>query len=103
MTNNGGERSAMLLTVLERKSDKLVIEVDGEGHTLCNLLEKVLLEDEEVEFASYNISHPLVSKPIITVKTRGGKSPEDALRDAIEKILEMGRNLREEFEKAFKG
>ncbi|MCX8171012.1 MAG: DNA-directed RNA polymerase subunit L [Candidatus Bathyarchaeota archaeon] len=92
----------MRLKVLERKPDKIVIEVDGEGHTLCNLLEAVLLEDEEVEFASYKIPHPLVSKPIITVKTKGGKSPEDALRNAVEKILERGRNLREEFNRAFK-
>lgn len=91
----------MRLTVLERKPDKIVIEVDGEGHTLCNLLEAVLLEDEEVEYASYNISHPLVSKPIITVKTKGRKSPEDALRDAVKKILDRGRSLRDEFEKAF--
>jgi DNA-directed RNA polymerase subunit L len=78
------------------------MEVDGEGHTLCNLLESVLLEDEDVEFASYSISHPLVAKPVITVRTKGNKSPEDALREAVRKILERGRMLREEFEKAFK-
>ncbi|MEM1606785.1 MAG: DNA-directed RNA polymerase subunit L [Candidatus Bathyarchaeia archaeon] len=93
----------MRLTVLERKPDEIVIEVDGEGHTLCNLLEAVLLEDEEVEYASYNISHPLASKPVITVKTKGRKSPEDALKDAAKKILDRGRSLREEFEKAFQG
>lgn len=93
----------MQLTVLERGPNKIVIEVDGEGHTLCNLLEAVLLEDDDVEIASYNISHPLVSKPIITVKTRGNKSPEAALKEAVKKILERGSLLRREFEKAFKG
>ena len=92
----------MQLRILNRKANELVIEVDGEGHTLCNLLESVLLEDKDVEFASYNISHPLVAKPVITVRTRGNKSPEDALREAVNKILQMGREMREEFEKAFK-
>ncbi|MEM2092600.1 MAG: DNA-directed RNA polymerase subunit L [Candidatus Bathyarchaeia archaeon] len=92
----------MQLRILNRRANELVIEVDGEGHTLCNLLESVLLEDEDVEFASYNISHPLVAKPVITVRTRGNKSPEDALREAVNKILQMGREMREEFEKAFK-
>jgi len=92
----------MQLKVIERGSNSLVIEVDGEGHTLCNLLESVLLEDEDVEFASYNISHPLVAKPVITVRTKGSKSPEDALREAVRKILERGRMLRKEFENAFK-
>ncbi|MBS7639015.1 MAG: DNA-directed RNA polymerase subunit L [Candidatus Bathyarchaeia archaeon] len=92
----------MQLRILNRRANELVIEVDGEGHTLCNLLESVLLEDKDVEFASYNISHPLVAKPVITVRTRGNKSPEDALREAVNKILQMGREMREEFEKAFK-
>lgn len=82
--------------------NELVIEVEGEGHTLCNLLESVLLEDENVEFASYNISHPLVAKPVITVRTRGNKSPEEALREAVDKILQMGREMRNEFEKVFR-
>jgi DNA-directed RNA polymerase subunit L len=92
----------MQLKIIKRDSNSLVMEVDGEGHTLCNLLESVLLEDEDVEFASYSISHPLVAKPVITVRTKGNKSPEDALREAVRKILERGRMLREEFEKAFK-
>ena len=92
----------MQIKILNRKTNELVIEVEGEGHTLCNLLESVLLEDEEVDFASYNISHPLVGRPVITVRTKGNKSPEAAVKEAVEKILQRGRELRKEFEKAFK-
>ncbi|MEM1580996.1 MAG: DNA-directed RNA polymerase subunit L [Candidatus Bathyarchaeia archaeon] len=92
----------MQLRILDRKPNELVIEVDGEGHTLCNLLESVLLEDENVEFASYNISHPLVAKPVITVRTKGDKRPEDALKEAVTKILDRGRELRKEFDRVFK-
>lgn len=91
----------MQLKILDRRANEIVIEVEGEGHTLCNLLEAVLLEDKDVEFASYDISHPLVAKPAITVRTKGNKSPEEALREAVNRILQMGRDLRKEFEEAF--
>ncbi|MEM1586712.1 MAG: DNA-directed RNA polymerase subunit L [Candidatus Bathyarchaeia archaeon] len=91
----------MQLRVLERKTNEVVIEIDVEGHTLCNLLESVLLEDEDVEFAGYTIPHPLVGKPILRVRTKGNKDPKEALKEALIKILERGRALRKEFERAF--
>ena len=91
----------MQLKILNRTSNKLKIEIKDEGHTLCNLLESVLLEDEDVEFAGYDIVHPLVSNPIVSIHTKN-KKPEDALRAAVEKILETGKELTEEFSKALK-
>lgn len=92
----------MQLRVLEKTPNELRIEVEGEGHTFCNLLESVLLEDDEVEFAGYNIPHPLISNPVIAIRTKGDKKPEEALSEAIEKILQRGRELSEEFNKALK-
>lgn len=92
----------MQIKVLERKENEIVLEIDGEGHTLCNLLEAVLLEDDEVEYAGYTIPHPLVGKPILRVRTRGNKNPKDTLREALIKIIERGRTLREEFERALR-
>jgi DNA-directed RNA polymerase subunit L len=88
------------LKVLKRTENELKIEVEGEGHTLCNLLESVLLEDSDVEFAGYNIGHPLISNPKIYIRTKGGKKPDQALREAVEKILQRGRELNEKFNKA---
>ncbi len=90
----------MEVRVLERKPNELKIEIVGEGHTFCNLLGSTLLEDEKVEFAGYDISHPLVSSPIITLRTKGKEKPEDVLKRAAEKILQKGRDIREEFNKA---
>ncbi|MEM2320527.1 MAG: DNA-directed RNA polymerase subunit L [Candidatus Bathyarchaeia archaeon] len=91
----------MQVRVLEKKENEVVLEIEGEGHTLCNLLESVLLEDEEVEFAGYTISHPLVGKPILRVRTKG-KEPKEALKEALTKIIWRGRKFREEFERALK-
>lgn len=92
----------MQLKILDRKSNEIVVEINGEGHTLCNLLESVLLEDEYVEFAGYTIPHPLVGKPTLRVRTKGNKEPKEALQEALIKIIKRGRELREELEKAFK-
>ena len=90
----------MQVKVLEKRPNELRIEVEGEDHTFCNVLQKALLEDETIEMAGYNIPHPLVSSPIVYVRTRGQRRPETALRNAAEKIRKQGKEFRETFEKA---
>ena len=96
----------MNLKVLKRTPDELQIEVEGEGHTFCNLLQKALLEDDTVEVAGYRIPHPLVSSPLIYVrmkaKRKPEKRPETALKEAAEKIRQRNKELRTSFEKALK-
>jgi DNA-directed RNA polymerase subunit L len=90
------------VNVLKRKENELKIEVEGAGHTICNLLQKKLLEDENVDMAGYDIPHPLASNPIIYVRTKGGVTPEQALRRAVEKLLELSDEFSRELEKALK-
>ncbi len=92
----------MKVNVLKRAENELKIEVEGVGHTLCNLLQKKLLEDENVDMAGYDIPHPLASNPIIYVRTKGGVKPEEALRRAVEKLLELSDEFGRELEKALK-
>jgi len=92
----------MQLKVLKQTDNELKIEVEGEGHTLFNLMESVLLEDPKVEFASYNMPHPLISNTVVTIRTSKGKKPEEALKEACEKILQRGKELNEAFADALK-
>jgi len=92
----------MQVRVLEKKANELKLEIEGEDHTFCNVLQKALLEDETIEMAGYNIPHPLVSNPIVYVRTKGRREPETALRNAAEKIRKGNREFRETFEKALK-
>jgi DNA-directed RNA polymerase subunit L len=96
------EETTMQLRVLEKTDSEMKIEVEGEGHTFCNLLETVLLEDEKVEFASYNMKHPLISNMVVTIRTDKEKKPEEALKEACEKILQRGKELSEAFADALK-
>lgn len=92
----------MQVKVLEKKANELKIEIEGENHSFCNALQKTLLEDETIEMAGYNISHPLISNPIVYVRTKGQRKPETALRNAAEKIRKRNKEFRETFEKALK-
>jgi len=88
--------------ILKKTSNELKIEVEGIGHTLCNLLQKRLLEDENVDLAGYDIPHPLASNPVIYVHTKGNVKPEEALREAVEKARKTNKEFSKEFEKALK-
>jgi len=91
----------MKVKLLRKESNELRIEIEGEGHTFCNMLQKALLEDETVEMAGYDIPHPLMTKTIVYVRTKDKRKPEAALRDAAAKLRKRSRELRKTLEKAF--
>jgi len=88
--------------VLKKTSNELKIEVEGIGHTLCNMLQKILSEDNNVDLAGYDIPHPLASNPVIYVRTRGKVKPEEVLFKAIERARSTNTEFHEELEKALK-
>jgi DNA-directed RNA polymerase subunit L len=88
--------------VLKKTADELKIEVEGAGYGLCNLLQKKLLEDKNVDMAGYDVPHPLVSNPVIYVRMKGAEKPEDALKKAAEKAREANEAFSKELEKALK-
>lgn len=90
----------MILKIVKKTEDQLELEVQGEDHSLCNVIRKSLLEDKHVTHASYRIEHPLISNPIITVHTDGKESPEDALKESVKRVGEMAKEFRQIFSKA---
>jgi DNA-directed RNA polymerase subunit L len=92
----------MKIKILKRERNELKFELEGEGHTFCNLLQKALIENKDVEMAGYNVPHPLATSPIVYVRTKGEKNPEKILVEAAEKIKEMQKEFLEAFEKALK-
>ena len=86
----------MKIKVLKKSGNELKIEVEGGTHGLCNLLQKRLLEDKTVDFAGYDVPHPLASNPTIYVRMNGNAKPEDALITAVEKVREANNAFSEE-------
>jgi len=72
------------------KDSKLELEmiIHGENHSLCNVLRKYLMEDEDVEYAVYGIDHPLTGEPIMTIKTKRKKRPRNSLLKAATRLKE---------------
>ena len=92
----------MKIKVLKKTANELKIEVEGAEHGLCNLLQKKLLEDERVDFAGYDLPHPLASNPVIYVRMKGTAKPENALIRAAEKAREANSAFSKALEKALK-
>src|SRR4030065_1044814 len=99
---NRGVVSRLKINVLKKTDKELKIEIEGSGHGLCNLLQKMLLEERSVDMAGYDIPHPLASNPVIYVRTKGAAKPEEALIKAAEKAREANEAFGKELEKALK-
>lgn len=85
-----------------KSENELKIEIVGTSHGLCNLLAKRLLEDKTVDFAGYDLPHPLASSPIIYVRMKGKAAPEEALLRAAEKVKEMNDAFGVELDRVLK-
>jgi len=73
------------LRVIKKDKNFLEVVLEGEEHSFPNLLRETLLEDDDVEFASYVMEHPQLGNPKLIVKTKG-RSPESAIKSALKKI-----------------
>jgi len=92
----------MKAKVLKKSGDELKLELEGVGHTLCNLLQEKILEDKSVEMAGYDIPHPLTPNAIIYVRVKGKAKPEEVLKEAVERARESNKEFGEELKNALK-
>ncbi len=92
----------MKVKILNKAGNELKVEVEGETHTFCNVVQRALLKDERVEFAGYNIPHPLTANPVIYLRTKSRTKPEVVLKDAVQQVQKDAEALRAAFNKALK-
>ncbi len=76
----------MELTILKKTEKEIYIKVAGESHTLLNMLKTALLNDKQVEIATYDIKHPTISDPVLFVRT-GGVDPIEAIKKASKELV----------------
>ncbi len=92
----------MKIKILKRTKTELRLEVSGEGHTFCNVVQEALLGDKNVDMAGYNVAHPLTASPIIYVRTRGQSKPEIVLRNSVREVQKETKAFETAFDKALK-
>lgn len=92
----------MEINVLEDKKNRMVFEVGGAGHTLCNALKQELYNDSHVKVATYAIRHSEISKPQIIVETDTDSDPRKALNAAVGRLKKFSEKFRNDFKKEVK-
>lgn len=90
----------MQVNVLSKSKNELRLEIMGEDHTFCNLLQSLILEDKNVEIAGYDQPHPLIRTSIVYLRTKREASPEKILLNALSGIQELNKEFNEKFAKA---
>jgi DNA-directed RNA polymerase subunit L len=92
----------MNVKILSKTDDETEVEIEGEGHTLMNVLKNALLRLDNVEAATYEMNPEQSggqTEPIMYVKTSSG-DPLEALEDATDEIRDDAAEFRDAFEDA---
>jgi DNA-directed RNA polymerase subunit L len=77
----------MELKTIKKTTKELELEVTGENETILNPIIEVLLENENIEYATYFTDHPESNKRRLYIRVKKG-APEDFLKKAV-KHLEL--------------
>lgn len=89
----------MRIKTIKKTKDELKLEIEGESHTFCNLLQNTLVEDRSVKIAGYDTPHPLTEKSIIYIKVKKDGTPKKVLERALKKINQRTDEFLSEFRK----
>lgn len=86
----------MEVKVIENKKNRLLFELKGADHTLCNILKTEMWNDEHVKVATYSVKHPQISSPEFIVETDTSVTPKSALTSAVNRLKKASDKFRKE-------
>lgn len=92
----------MNIKIIKNTTRELELEIEGEGHTLCNPLREILFEDKHLTFAGYSVPHPLTRSAQFIIRTDGKMKAINVFKNAAQKLIGRTETLRTEFRKALK-
>ncbi|MCS7102927.1 MAG: hypothetical protein NZ992_03490 [Candidatus Korarchaeum sp.] len=87
----------MDLEVINVSSKEIRVVVRGETYTLLDPLVDELNSMEEVEFAGYDVLHPLKEESVLFLRVRDGLNPKDVLKDSVRRLMEKYEVLERSF------
>lgn len=89
----------MKITANHKGSRDIEVIVEGEDHSIAQIVRSELVGAEGVVFAGVTSTHPLLKRDVVRVVT-AGKKPDKLIIDGAEKAaLHVGK-IREELESA---
>ncbi|WP_455645699.1 DNA-directed RNA polymerase subunit L [Methanosphaera sp.] len=80
------------MKVIEEQPEKLVLEITGETHTICNILRKRLMDQDDIHAAAYDITHPLIGQPEFEVHS---PNPRDSISRAATDVKQEAADFKE--------
>ncbi|GMT19484.1 hypothetical protein PFISCL1PPCAC_10781, partial [Pristionchus fissidentatus] len=78
----------------------LTVVLHEEDHTIGNSLKHILCMMDDVEFAGYNVPHPLEDKILLRLQTKQGVAAAPILLKAFDHLETLFADIRQKFEKA---
>lgn len=87
----------MDLKRIKKTTKELEIEITGETETLLNPITEVLLQNSDVEYASYMADHPESKKRTLYIKVKKG-NPEEILLKAVKQLENEAKNFTKTIE-----
>lgn len=75
----------MELKTIKKTTKELELEVTGENETILNPIIEVLLENENIEYATYFTDHPESNKRRLYIRVKKG-APADFLKKAVKHL-----------------
>jgi len=91
----------MEVKILAKEKDFIEVELQGLNETILEPLKQKLLQDENVQQATYQMGHPMLARPRLKVRVKEGK-PHAALKKAAKAIAAEFREAQTLIEKAKK-
>lgn len=89
----------MEIRIFEEKANRLVFDVAGVDHTVCNAIKEELLANDNIKAAGYEIDHPIVGLPKFVVETKKGTDAKKAVMDALKVIKNNIQSLSDSIKK----
>lgn len=87
----------MELKTLKKTAKELELEITGETETLLNPIAEVLLEYEDVDYASYMSDHPESKIRRLYIRVKKGK-PEEILKKAVKQLEDEIKTFSKNFD-----
>jgi len=87
----------MELKKIKKTSKELELEITGENETILNPITEVLLQNEDVEYASCMSDHPEINKRRLYIRVKKG-DPVDILKKAVKQLEEEFTDFSKNFE-----
>ena len=87
----------MEMKTIKKTTKELEIEITGENETILNPITEVLLQNKDVEYASYITNHPESKTRKLYLRVKNGK-PEEILLKAVKQLEAEVKTFSKKFE-----